>query len=80
MSLFRRSRWVPAVGLEIHAQIAAKTKIFSRGEAVGSRDSQPNTSVALFDIALPGTMPVRNIIITIPFIREYTVLRVYLRC
>ena len=51
--------WLPAVGLEIHAQILSRSKIFSQGDAIWSRERQPNTSLALFDLALPGAMPVR---------------------
>lgn len=46
------------IGLEIHAQIATKTKLFSssRNEFGGA----VNTQVSYFDAALPGTLPVLN--------------------
>ncbi|XP_019854939.1 PREDICTED: uncharacterized protein LOC100631448 [Amphimedon queenslandica] len=51
--------WPPCVGLEIHAQICSRDKIFSTGP-VGSHDPSPNSSLSLFDVAIPGTMPVIN--------------------
>ena len=50
-------KWLSSVGLEIHAQIASKSKIFSDGPS-RLRDAFPNGTVSWFDIALPGTMPV----------------------
>ncbi|XP_049576198.1 glutamyl-tRNA(Gln) amidotransferase subunit B, mitochondrial [Syngnathus scovelli] len=46
------------VGLEIHAQIHSKTKMFS-GSAVHFQ-SPPNALVSFFDASLPGTLPVLN--------------------
>ncbi|XP_061685460.1 glutamyl-tRNA(Gln) amidotransferase subunit B, mitochondrial isoform X2 [Syngnathoides biaculeatus] len=46
------------VGLEIHAQIQACTKMFS-GSAVHFL-SPPNSLVSFFDASLPGTLPVLN--------------------
>ncbi|VDP10788.1 unnamed protein product [Soboliphyme baturini] len=48
----------PVVGLEIHAQISSRTKLFSR--AVSLPDSPVNHNVSYFDCALPGTLPVLN--------------------
>ena len=45
-----------ALGLEIHAQIEARTKLFSPGTII----SQKNTGLGLFDLALPGTLPQLN--------------------
>lgn len=51
------------MGLEIHAQLQSKSKLFS---AAGNRfDSSANTQVALFDAAIPGTLPVRQITLNI---------------
>lgn len=59
MNSLRQCQWVPAVGLEIHAQISARTKIFSHGRTTHPTEGlPPNSTVALFDIALPGSMPV----------------------
>lgn len=51
-------KYLPLVGLEIHAQIMTRTKLFSG--ATFDDDARTNTSVALFDIAIPGTLPVLN--------------------
>lgn len=46
------------VGLEIHAQIQANSKLFSRG---GTQYlAPPNSQLDLFDISLPGTLPSLN--------------------
>ncbi|XP_076241646.1 glutamyl-tRNA(Gln) amidotransferase subunit B, mitochondrial isoform X2 [Calliopsis andreniformis] len=50
--------WKSTVGLEIHAQIATKSKLFS---GASTNFSSPiNSCVSLFDCAIPGTMPVLN--------------------
>jgi len=46
------------VGLEVHAQLASKHKLFSH--ALVDCDAAPNTHVAPFDAAHPGSMPVLN--------------------
>jgi Asp-tRNA(Asn)/Glu-tRNA(Gln) amidotransferase B subunit len=51
----RQLNWIPTIGLEIHARIIAKQKLFSRGSVLSG---PPNTHVALFDAAIPGTLPV----------------------
>lgn len=49
--------WQGVVGLEIHAQISSKSKLFSGS---GTSFSSPtNSLVSLFDCATPGTLPVR---------------------
>ena len=50
--------WIGVIGLEIHAQIKSKSKLFSGS---GTEFSAPtNTQVSLFDCATPGTLPVRT--------------------
>ncbi|TRY65148.1 hypothetical protein DNTS_031792 [Danionella cerebrum] len=49
---------VGVVGLEIHAQIQSKSKLFS-GSQVRFM-SPPNSLVSHFDASLPGTLPVLN--------------------
>jgi aspartyl-tRNA(Asn)/glutamyl-tRNA(Gln) amidotransferase subunit B len=52
------SEWKSVVGLEIHAQIASESKLFS-----GARNSfaaEINSSVALLDAGIPGCLPVLN--------------------
>ncbi|XP_050434227.1 glutamyl-tRNA(Gln) amidotransferase subunit B, mitochondrial [Adelges cooleyi] len=46
------------VGLEIHAQLQSKSKLFSA--AANCFESAANTQVALFDAAIPGTLPIIN--------------------
>ncbi|KAK2152629.1 hypothetical protein LSH36_324g02007 [Paralvinella palmiformis] len=50
--------WEPVIGLEIHAQITSKSKLFS---TAGTEYKAPvNSQVAFMDSALPGTLPVLN--------------------
>ncbi|MEX0969161.1 MAG: Asp-tRNA(Asn)/Glu-tRNA(Gln) amidotransferase subunit GatB [Paracoccaceae bacterium] len=46
------------IGMEVHAQIASKTKLFS-GASTGF-GAAPNTHVSLVDAAMPGMLPVVN--------------------
>lgn len=48
-------KWKLTVGLEIHAQLNTERKLFS--DAKTSEDDTPNSNVAVFDLALPGTQP-----------------------
>ncbi len=50
--------WEVVVGLEVHAQIVSKAKLFS-GAASGF-GAPPNAQVSLVDAALPGMLPVIN--------------------
>jgi aspartyl-tRNA(Asn)/glutamyl-tRNA(Gln) amidotransferase subunit B len=50
--------WEVVIGLEIHAQLATKSKIFS-GSAT-AYGAPPNTQASLVDLAYPGTLPVLN--------------------
>ena len=52
------SQWEVVIGLEIHAQLAAKSKIFSG--ASSSYGGEPNTQACLVDLGYPGTLPVLN--------------------
>lgn len=51
-------RWQSVVGIEIHAQIATNCKLFSGAENCFSRPI--NSSVALLDSAIPGSLPRLN--------------------
>ncbi|XP_011873369.1 PREDICTED: glutamyl-tRNA(Gln) amidotransferase subunit B, mitochondrial [Vollenhovia emeryi] len=53
-----RERWKPTVGLEVHAQIATESKLFS--DALTKYASPVNSCVSFFDCATPGTLPVLN--------------------
>ena len=46
------------IGLEIHAQLATQSKIFSGAST--AYGAEPNTQACAVDIALPGTLPVLN--------------------
>jgi aspartyl-tRNA(Asn)/glutamyl-tRNA(Gln) amidotransferase subunit B len=50
--------WETVIGLEIHAQLATRSKIFS-GSAT-AYGAQPNTQADLIDLAYPGVLPVLN--------------------
>lgn len=47
--------WELTVGIEIHAQLNTARKLFSA--ASSSINDAPNTHVALFDLAMPGSQP-----------------------
>jgi aspartyl-tRNA(Asn)/glutamyl-tRNA(Gln) amidotransferase subunit B len=50
--------WRAAVGLEIHAQILSRSKIFSRGST--EKCSSLNSGIHFFDIGIPGALPILN--------------------
>ncbi len=54
----RTGPWEVVIGLEVHAQVASKSKLFS-GAAVGF-GAGPNEQVSLVDAAMPGMLPVIN--------------------
>ena len=50
--------WEAIIGLEIHAQLAAESKIFSGASTAYGAD--PNTQACAVDLGLPGVLPVIN--------------------
>ena len=50
--------WETVIGLEIHAQLSTKSKLFSGGSTEFGAES--NTHVDLVDMGLPGVLPVAN--------------------
>lgn len=50
--------WEVVIGLEIHAQLATKSKIFSGSSTAYGAD--PNTQASLVDLGYPGVLPVLN--------------------
>ena len=50
--------WEIVLGLEIHAQLATKSKIFS-GASI-AYGAEPNTQACAVDLGLPGVLPVLN--------------------
>jgi aspartyl-tRNA(Asn)/glutamyl-tRNA(Gln) amidotransferase subunit B len=51
-------QWDVVIGLEIHVQLATKTKIFSGSST--AYGAGPNTQANAVDLAMPGTLPVPN--------------------
>jgi aspartyl-tRNA(Asn)/glutamyl-tRNA(Gln) amidotransferase subunit B len=51
-------QWEPVIGLEIHAQLATQSKIFSG--AATAYGAPPNTQACAIDLGLPGVLPVLN--------------------
>src|SRR5437763_12828071 len=50
--------WEMVIGLEVHAQVTSKSKLFS-GASTEFR-GEPNSHVSLVDAAMPGMLPVIN--------------------
>jgi aspartyl-tRNA(Asn)/glutamyl-tRNA(Gln) amidotransferase subunit B len=50
--------WETVIGLEIHTQLATKSKIFSG--AATAYGAAPNTQACAVDLGLPGVLPVLN--------------------
>lgn len=59
--------WELTVGIEIHAQLNTPRKLFSA--APNAFDGTPNSQVAYFDLALPGSQPVFQPETLIPAVR-----------
>jgi aspartyl-tRNA(Asn)/glutamyl-tRNA(Gln) amidotransferase subunit B len=51
-------QWETVIGLEIHAQLSTKSKIFSG--AATAYGAEPNTQACAVDLGLPGVLPVLN--------------------
>ena len=54
----RTGPWEVVVGLEVHAQVISKSKLFSGASA--EYGGAPNSHVSLVDAAFPGMLPVLN--------------------
>jgi aspartyl-tRNA(Asn)/glutamyl-tRNA(Gln) amidotransferase subunit B len=50
--------WEVVIGLEVHAQVTSKAKLFSGASTAFG--AEPNTQVSLVDAAMPGMLPVPN--------------------
>ncbi|HID82681.1 MAG TPA: Asp-tRNA(Asn)/Glu-tRNA(Gln) amidotransferase GatCAB subunit B, partial [Thiotrichales bacterium] len=50
--------WETVIGLEIHAQLATKSKIFSAAST--AYGAAPNTQACAIDLGMPGVLPVLN--------------------
>jgi len=53
-----KCKWEVVIGLEIHAQVTSKSKLFSGSST--KFGGEPNTQVSLVDSAFPGMLPVIN--------------------
>jgi aspartyl-tRNA(Asn)/glutamyl-tRNA(Gln) amidotransferase subunit B len=51
-------QWEPVIGLEIHVQLATKSKIFSGAST--AYGEAPNTQACAIDLGMPGVLPVLN--------------------
>lgn len=52
------SQWETVIGLEVHAQLKTKSKIFSG--AATQYGAAPNTQACAIDLGMPGVLPVLN--------------------
>jgi aspartyl-tRNA(Asn)/glutamyl-tRNA(Gln) amidotransferase subunit B len=50
--------WEVVIGLEVHAQVTSKAKLFSGASTAFG--AEPNSQVSLVDAAMPGMLPVPN--------------------
>jgi aspartyl-tRNA(Asn)/glutamyl-tRNA(Gln) amidotransferase subunit B len=50
--------WEVVIGMEVHAQVASKSKLFSGSSTAFG--AEPNSHVSLVDAAMPGMLPVIN--------------------
>ena len=52
------TKWEVVIGLETHAQLSTRSKIFSRSST--RFGAEPNTQANAVDMALPGSLPAMN--------------------
>src|SRR6202790_38863 len=50
--------WEIVIGMEVHAQVSSKSKLFSGAST--EFGAEPNSQVSLVDAAMPGMLPVIN--------------------
>ena len=50
--------WELVIGMEVHAQVSSRAKLFSGGST--QFGAEPNSNVAFVDAAMPGMLPVIN--------------------
>lgn len=55
----RTGEWEIVIGMEVHAQVIANSKLFSGASA--SFGGEPNNQVSFVDAAMPGMLPVLNV-------------------
>ncbi|MCX7076967.1 MAG: Asp-tRNA(Asn)/Glu-tRNA(Gln) amidotransferase GatCAB subunit B, partial [Methylococcales bacterium] len=52
------TQWEAVIGLEIHTQLATKSKIFSGAST--TYGAEPNTQACVISLGMPGVLPVLN--------------------
>lgn len=57
-----KPQYRPTIGLELHVQLKSPVKLFSDAATSSSslKEDLPNSRVAFFDAAIPGSLPVLN--------------------
>ncbi len=50
--------WETVIGLEVHVQLSTASKLFSGTST--EFGAEPNTQANIYDLAMPGTLPVLN--------------------
>ena len=58
MSHISYEEWEPVIGLEVHAQLKTRSKIFARSP--NRFGDEPNTNIEVVDTGQPGALPVLN--------------------
>jgi len=53
-----KGAWELVIGMEVHAQVASKSKLFSGAST--KFGNEPNSNVSMVDAAMPGMLPVIN--------------------
>ena len=53
-----KGQWEMVIGMEVHAQVTSKSKLFSGAST--EFGAEPNSQVSLVDAAMPGMLPVIN--------------------
>jgi aspartyl-tRNA(Asn)/glutamyl-tRNA(Gln) amidotransferase subunit B len=53
-----RQDWELVIGMEVHAQVSSRSKLFSGAST--KFGSEPNSNVAFVDAGMPGMLPVIN--------------------
>ena len=53
-------KWIPVIGLEVHAELQTCSKMFCSCPVVDPTQSQPNTAVCPVCAGMPGVLPVVN--------------------
>ncbi|OQN96982.1 hypothetical protein B0A48_16956 [Cryoendolithus antarcticus] len=66
----RLQKWELTVGIEVHAELNTACKLFSSATAAsGDITAVPNSNVAAFDAALPGSQPQFQVATLLPALR-----------